>query len=248
METEGFYEPQSSRSAVSKERRHDANGGYRRFSSPFSTDNKRARYITRYSRNVSRSNSPGSYRSRSCSRVRYRSRSYTRMRWRSPSYSRERRRYSPSPGYRREHRYFHSPSNLEQERARLHPEPCSCVGIFGLSVTTGAACLESIFSKFGPIDDIYLVKDGTTGHSRGFAFIYFKRLFDAEKAVRSSSNLIIHRRKVRVAFSITKQPHKSTPGIYMGRDRRELTFYRHYQHSERSNYRHPSYERRYNND
>ncbi|KAL3312257.1 hypothetical protein Ciccas_009150, partial [Cichlidogyrus casuarinus] len=56
--------------------------------------------------------------------------------------------------------------------------------------------------------------------SRGFAFIYYKTVEGATRAVEmSKSGLKILDREVRVDFSRTAKPHKPTPGVYMGEKR-----------------------------
>lgn len=57
--------------------------------------------------------------------------------------------------------------------------------------------------------------------SRGFGFIYFRDIDDACTAQRAClDGLELHGKMVRVDFSYTKGPHKPTPGVYMGRDKK----------------------------
>lgn len=97
--------------------------------------------------------------------------------------------------------------------------------------------LQHVFSKYGPIEKVSVVKDAKvlflemtlsfaqslfflclqTGRSRGFAFCYFESLEDAKVAKEQCTGLEIDGRRIRVDYSITQRPHTPTPGIYMGR-------------------------------
>ena len=55
-----------------------------------------------------------------------------------------------------------------------------------------------------------------SGRSRGFAFVYFDSLADAEVAKDALNDSEVDGRQIRVDFSATKRAHTPTPGIYMG--------------------------------
>lgn len=73
---------------------------------------------------------------------------------------------------------------------------------------------SNIFS--GPISDVKIVYDVKTGNSRGFGFIYFDYQKDATAARRACNGMMLHGRRIRVDYSITKRAHSPTPGRYMG--------------------------------
>lgn len=50
--------------------------------------------------------------------------------------------------------------------------------------------LDKIFSSYGDIDEIKLIRDRETGRSRGFAFITFAMQHAAEKALEQNSREI----------------------------------------------------------
>lgn len=56
--------------------------------------------------------------------------------------------------------------------------------------------LYEIFKKFGEISDISILKDFTTGISRGFAFIEFEKLEDSKKVLNHSQPIYINGRKI----------------------------------------------------
>lgn len=66
------------------------------------------------------------------------------------------------------------------------------------------------------MDNVQLVFDHPTGRSRGFGFVYFKKIEDAIEAKERVAGTEIDGHKIRIDYSITKRPHTPTPGIYMG--------------------------------
>ncbi|XP_022255356.1 transformer-2 protein homolog alpha-like isoform X1 [Limulus polyphemus] len=209
---------------------------------PHSRSRSRSYSRRRHSYSRSRSGSRSRKRHR-----RYKSRSRSRTpkhrrysRSRSYSYSPKRSyspRYSPrrSPYYRNrysgysDHDFHRSRTRSPMSSRRRHlgsrldkdfrdnPEPCRCLGVFGLSLYTQERDLKEVFSKYGPIEQVQVVYDAQTGRSRGFAFVYFETEEDAEEAKERCNGLEIDGRKIRVDYSITKRAHTPTPGIYMGK-------------------------------
>ena len=43
--------------------------------------------------------------------------------------------------------------------------------------------LRRVFSKYGPIKDIKVIKDPNTQQSKGFAYVLYERVNDATKAI-----------------------------------------------------------------
>ncbi|KAK6620307.1 hypothetical protein RUM44_006708 [Polyplax serrata] len=101
--------------------------------------------------------------------------------------------------------------------SRENPQPCRCLGVFGLSVYTTEQELHHIFSKYGPVERVQVVIDAKTGRSRGFAFCYFESTEDAKIAKEQCSGMEFDGRHIRVDYSITQRAHTPTPGIYMGK-------------------------------
>ncbi|NP_001298164.1 transformer-2 sex-determining protein [Stomoxys calcitrans] len=139
---------------------------------------------------------------------------HRRSRSRSDSGRYDRRNYSSRPRSRTRSR---SPHARNDRNNREKPIPCRCLGVFGLSVNTTQPQIREIFGKFGPIESIQVVMDAQTRRSRGFCFIYYKYLADAEAARDNCCGLEVDGRRIRVAYSITERPHTPTPGAYRGR-------------------------------
>lgn len=53
----------------------------------------------------------------------------------------------------------------------------------GLSYSVTEEALKTLFSEYGEVAAVNLVKDGTTGQSRGFGFVEMPVREDAEKAL-----------------------------------------------------------------
>lgn len=119
---------------------------------------------------------------------------------------------------------------------RDDPNVCHCLGVFGLSSYTQEKDLKEVFGRYGAIDDICIIYDRQSGHSKGYGFVYYKSTADAIEARRETQGLVLDRRPIRVDYSFTTRPHSPTPGRYMGR--RDLEKYCHDgDYDERSNYR-----------
>ncbi|XP_059165098.1 transformer-2 protein homolog beta-like isoform X2 [Physella acuta] len=121
--------------------------------------------------------------------------------------------------------------------SRDDPNVCHCLGVFGLSSYTQEKDLREVFGKYGPIDDICIIYDRQSGHSKGYGFVYFKSTSDAVEARRETQGLVLDRRPIRVDYSFTTRPHSPTPGRYMGR--RDLDKY--YSHDNGDYEDRPSY-------
>lgn len=70
--------------------------------------------------------------------------------------------------------------------------------------------LRDIFSKFGCIKDVYIPRDYYSRVPRGFAYIEFDSVQDAENAVRSSGRLRLFGKELEVEFAVgdRKTPHE----------------------------------------
>jgi len=100
---------------------------------------------------------------------------------------------------------------------REAPDPSHCLGVFGLSSFTDEKDLMGVFSKYGEVTKVQLIKDRDNGSSKGFGFVYFKTIEEAEKARNETQGLEMDRRQIRVDYSLTNKPHPPTPGKYLGR-------------------------------
>ena len=95
------------------------------------------------------------------------------------------------------------------------PEISSCLVVFGLSDDTIERELKEEFSRFGPLEKLQIVR-GNTGHSRGYAFVYYESVEDAKIAKEAMVDQKFNGRPIRVNFANNRMPHANTPGFYYG--------------------------------
>ncbi|OQV12640.1 putative Transformer-2 protein-like protein beta [Hypsibius exemplaris] len=221
VESDTIKEP-SLRNSISKNRRRT-----RERESPARRDKHRERSRTPSPspkrRRRKHSGSPSKSRSRSSSRRRPRSRSRSRRRSRSRSGSRyDHRRRTRSRSARRSRsrsprrngggggggggRSYGS-GGYGRNSERDNPKPSRCVGIFGLNVKTRERDVRELFEKYGPLDNVQLIHDHRSGRSRGFGFVYFADVRDAEDARNAANGMLLDDRRIRVDFSLTQRTH-----------------------------------------
>ncbi|XP_073453050.1 cold-inducible RNA-binding protein isoform X2 [Aquarana catesbeiana] len=68
----------------------------------------------------------------------------------------------------------------------------------GLSFDTDEQCLETVFSKYGQIQEVVVVKDRETKRSRGFGFVTFENCEDAKDAMAGMNGKTVDGRQIRV--------------------------------------------------
>ncbi|KAI9297656.1 RNA-binding domain-containing protein, partial [Neoconidiobolus thromboides FSU 785] len=85
-----------------------------------------------------------------------------------------------------------------------------------LSFKTTEETLIGEFSKYGKIANCHLVVDPHTKESRGFAFITFEDIEEADNAVAKCANLILDGSPLVVEKSRRTKPRSPTPGRYSG--------------------------------
>ncbi|XP_037360828.1 cold-inducible RNA-binding protein isoform X2 [Talpa occidentalis] len=68
----------------------------------------------------------------------------------------------------------------------------------GLSFDTNEQSLEQVFSKYGQISEVVVVKDRETQRSRGFGFVTFENIDDAKDAMMAMNGKSVDGRQIRV--------------------------------------------------
>ncbi|KAM3178726.1 hypothetical protein ACTXT7_001992 [Hymenolepis weldensis] len=127
-------------------------------------------------------------------------------------------RRGPPPRRHFENRRGEGPPNRRNEQTK----PCKVLGVFGLSTNIKERDLHDIFSAYGKVVDIRMVYDNMSGRSRGFGFVYYDSLEDARNAMSScEGGLDIDGKLARVDYSLTSGPHNPTPGVYLGKRKRD---------------------------
>ncbi|XP_053558774.1 cold-inducible RNA-binding protein B isoform X3 [Bombina bombina] len=70
--------------------------------------------------------------------------------------------------------------------------------IGGLSFDTNEQNLETVFCKYGEIQEVVVVKDRETKRSRGFGFVTFQNPEDAKDAMAAMNGKSVDGRQIRV--------------------------------------------------
>lgn len=69
--------------------------------------------------------------------------------------------------------------------------------------------LQDMFAAFGPITEVNLITDRTTGRSRGFAFVTMATVEGAKAAMAGAADKDLHGRKLAVSEA---RPREERPG------------------------------------
>lgn len=73
-----------------------------------------------------------------------------------------------------------------------------------LSFITTEETLQKVFSIFGKIENVSIIKDKISGNSKGFGFVTFEEENAAAQAVHTLSGKEVDGRKIRVSFAEEK--------------------------------------------
>nr|XP_027199842.1 serine/arginine-rich splicing factor 12-like [Dermatophagoides pteronyssinus] len=101
------------------------------------------------------------------------------------------------------HRYDHSSSS-----PTFSTKPNRSLFIKRVPFQTRCQDLRSIFEEFGSIKDVYIPRDYYTGRIRGFAYVEFERIKDAEYAMRKLKHVRLWGHELQVEFA---QGDRKTP-------------------------------------
>ncbi|EOR03912.1 hypothetical protein E3P89_01240 [Wallemia ichthyophaga] len=77
----------------------------------------------------------------------------------------------------------------------------SKIYISNLSWNTGDEGLVQAFSPFGQIQDYVVMKDRSTGRSRGFGFVTYANDKEALSALESMNEVELDGRRIRVSYA-----------------------------------------------
>ncbi|EFA79731.1 RNA-binding region RNP-1 domain-containing protein [Heterostelium album PN500] len=93
--------------------------------------------------------------------------------------------------------------------------------VAGFSLKLKDEELKDKFTSFGKILECVVMVDPNTKISRGFGFITFGSADEADEAIRIMDGSKIDGNVIKVSKSKRSKPRDSTPGEYMGSDRRK---------------------------
>ncbi|KAI1127916.1 hypothetical protein F5Y10DRAFT_186061 [Nemania abortiva] len=81
--------------------------------------------------------------------------------------------------------------------------------IGGLAWHTEETTLRQKFEEFGPVEEAVVVKDRDTGRSRGFGFVRYTTVADADRAIANMNNVEFDGREIRVDKASDTGPKNS---------------------------------------
>ena len=73
-----------------------------------------------------------------------------------------------------------------------------------LSWGTTESALEELFSKYGKVTSVSVIKDRRTGRSRGFAFVEME---NADEGIKNVNGLEFQGRSLKVSKATARKPH-----------------------------------------
>jgi len=144
--------------------------------------------------------------------------------------------YGGPDGYNGDSRRSRSPDDRDRgrpddrDRGRAPPardsgaeavNPGNNLHISGLSSRVEDRDLEAVFSKFGRLTKASVMKDPHTGESRGFGFVTFEKVEDADAAVAALNATELLGRTMTVQRAKRGRARTPTPGQYQGPPKRD---------------------------
>ena len=104
---------------------------------------------------------------------------------------------------------------------RYRRPPNTSLFVRNLSYSTKTEELRSIFTKYGPISDVYIPLDHYTQKPRGFAYVQYEDVRDAEEALHELDGYHIHGNALEIQYA---EGDRKTPGQMRVRERGDSFF------------------------
>ena len=105
---------------------------------------------------------------------------------------------------------------------RYRRPPNSSLFVRNLSYSVKTEELRSIFTKHGPITDVYLPLDYYTHKPRGFAYVQYEDVIDAEEALKRLDGYHLHGNPLEIQYA---EGDRKTPGQMRVRERGGDSYY-----------------------
>jgi RNA recognition motif-containing protein len=88
-----------------------------------------------------------------------------------------------------------------------------------MSYNTSEDDLRALFSQAGTVNSVALIKDRTTGMSKGFAFIEMDSQASAQKAITMFNEYMLNERQLAISFARPREERGNRGGGYQNRNR-----------------------------
>lgn len=88
-----------------------------------------------------------------------------------------------------------------------------------MSYETSEEHLRELFAQAGTVTSVAVIKDRTTGTSKGFAFIEMDSQASAQKAITMFNEHVLNDRRLAVSFARPREDRGGRDGGYQNRNR-----------------------------
>lgn len=88
-----------------------------------------------------------------------------------------------------------------------------------MAYNTSEDDLRGLFAQAGAVNSVVLIKDRTTGMSKGFAFIEMDSQASAQKAITMFNEYTLNERQLAVSFARPREERGRGSGGYQNRNR-----------------------------
>jgi RNA recognition motif-containing protein len=82
--------------------------------------------------------------------------------------------------------------------------PSKIIAVFNIDYDTSEEEIEAKFKQFGKIVNVAYIRDPASKKFKGYAFITYKHLKSAQRAVDSKEKILFNKRQVTIDFSSTR--------------------------------------------
>jgi len=88
-----------------------------------------------------------------------------------------------------------------------------------MAYNTSEDDLRGLFAQAGAVNSVALIKDRTTGMSKGFAFVEMDSRASAQQAITMFNEYMLNERQLAVSFARPREERDGRGGGYQNRNR-----------------------------
>ncbi len=113
-------------------------------------------------------------------------------------------------GYENQYVNFQQP---EYAQPQQQPQKCNIIYVYGIGEYATESDLYSLFSKFGPIQRVNVIKNSKTGKCKGYGFVEFETFEKTCEAVEKMNGYRYHHKNLQVSLKFSNQHNISSSSI-----------------------------------